>query len=105
MKRSRNFRYNVIVYILSTKAKYSLPRRILATHFSRRFGFFTRTGSRTVSSQIRKHLDDVVIPKSKLTKPKATWVEPRFRTEVEYRDITSEGLLRASSFKGLSKRN
>ena len=63
--------------------------------------------SRTVSSQIRKQLDTVVSPKSKLTrpirKPKATWVEPNFYADVEYRDITSEGLLRASSFKGLSK--
>ena len=36
--------------------------------------------SRTLSSQIRKRLDTVVSPKSKLTrpirKPKATWVEP-----------------------------
>ena len=65
--------------------------------------------SRTVSSQIRKQLDTVVSPKSKLTKPikkpKATWVEPSFVADVEYQDITSEGLLRASSFKGLSKRN
>jgi bifunctional non-homologous end joining protein LigD len=64
--------------------------------------------SRTVSSQIRKQLDKVVSPKSKLTKPvrkpKVTWVEPTFVAEIEYRDITSEGLLRASSFKGL-KRN
>jgi bifunctional non-homologous end joining protein LigD len=63
--------------------------------------------SRTVSSQIRKQLDTVVSPKSKLTrpikKPKATWVEPKFYANVEYRDITSEGLLRASSFKGLTK--
>jgi bifunctional non-homologous end joining protein LigD len=28
----------------------------------------------------------------------------RFYADVEYRDITSEGLLRASSFKGLSRR-
>jgi bifunctional non-homologous end joining protein LigD len=64
--------------------------------------------SRTVSSQIRKRLDTVVSPKSKLTKairkPKATWVDPVFIADVEYRDITSEGLLRQSSFKGL-KRN
>jgi bifunctional non-homologous end joining protein LigD len=64
--------------------------------------------SRTVSSQIRKQLDTVVSPKSKLTKPikkpKATWVEPTFVANVEYRDITSEGLLRASSFKGLSRK-
>src|SRR6476659_2440079 len=63
--------------------------------------------SRTVSSQIRKQLDTVVRPKSKLTKPikkpKATWVEPKFYADVEYRDVTSEGLLRASSFKGLIK--
>jgi bifunctional non-homologous end joining protein LigD len=55
----------------------------------------------------RKQLDTVVSPKSKLTKPirkpKATWVEPTFVADIEYRDITSEGLLRASSFKGLSK--
>lgn len=65
--------------------------------------------SRAVSSQIRKKLDTVLSTKSKLTrpirKPKATWVEPRFYADVEYRDITSEGLLRASSFKGLSDRN
>ena len=64
--------------------------------------------SRTVSSRIRKQLDTVVSPKSKLTKPikkpKATWVEPTYFADVEYRDITSEGLLRQSSFKGL-KRN
>ena len=63
--------------------------------------------SRTVSSRIRKQLDTVVSPKSKLTKPirapKATWVEAAFVAEIEYRDITAEGLLRASPFKGLSK--
>lgn len=62
---------------------------------------------RTTSSKIRKQLDTVVSPKSKLTKPvrkpKATWVEPSFVADIEYRDITSEGLLRASSFKGLSR--
>jgi bifunctional non-homologous end joining protein LigD len=64
--------------------------------------------TRTVSSQIRKQLDTVVSPKSKLTrhirKPRATWVEPQFYADIEYRDITSEGLLRASSFKGLSQK-
>ena len=64
--------------------------------------------SRTVSSQLRKQLDTVVSPKARLTKPirkpKATWVEPAFVADIEYRDITSEGLLRASSFKSLSKK-
>jgi bifunctional non-homologous end joining protein LigD len=63
--------------------------------------------NRTTSSKIRKALDTVVSPKSKLSKPlkkpKATWVEPKLFADVEYRDSTSEGLLRASSFKGLSK--
>jgi bifunctional non-homologous end joining protein LigD len=64
--------------------------------------------SRTTSNEIRKQLDTVVSPKSKLTKavrkPRATWVDPVFTADVEYRDITSDGLLRQSSFKGL-KRN
>jgi bifunctional non-homologous end joining protein LigD len=63
--------------------------------------------SRTVSSQIRRQLDTVINPKSKLTKPirkpQAVWVEPSFCAEIEYRDITSEGLLRQSSFKGLKR--
>ncbi len=63
--------------------------------------------SRTVSSQIRKQLDTVVSPKTELSKqvkkPKATWVDPVFVADVEFRDITSEGLLRQSSFKGISR--
>jgi bifunctional non-homologous end joining protein LigD len=63
--------------------------------------------NRATSSQIRKQLDTVVSPKSKLTKqvkkPKATWVDPVYCADIEFRDITSEGLLRQSSFKGLSK--
>ncbi|MCD9112209.1 MULTISPECIES: ATP dependent DNA ligase [Bradyrhizobium] len=64
--------------------------------------------SRIKSAKIRKALDTVVSPKTKLTKPvkkpKAIWVEPKSYAEVEYRDITSEGLLRASSFKGLTRK-
>ncbi|MCC8948238.1 hypothetical protein H8A97_24785 [Bradyrhizobium sp. Arg62] len=61
--------------------------------------------SRTISSQVRKQLDTVVSPKSKLSKPvkkpSTTWVEPSSVADIEYRDITSDGLLQASSFKGL----
>ncbi|WP_245310784.1 hypothetical protein [Bradyrhizobium valentinum] len=43
--------------------------------------------SRTVSNQIRKQLDTVLSPKSKLSrpirKPKARWVEPKFYAAVE----------------------
>ena len=87
------------------------PSGVAALYLGKREGkdlvYMDKVGtgwSRTVSSQIRKQLDTVMSPKQKLTKPikkpKATWVEPRFYAEVEYRDITSEGLLRASSFKG-----
>ena len=59
---------------------------------------------RTTSGKMRRALDTVISPKSKLSKqlkkPKATWVEPVFTAEIEYRDITSEGLLRASALKG-----
>jgi bifunctional non-homologous end joining protein LigD len=90
------------------------PTGIAALYLGKREGkglvYMGKVGTgwtRTISSQIRKQLETVVSPKSKLTmpvrKPKATWVEPSFVADVEFRDITSEGLLRQSSFKGLSK--
>jgi bifunctional non-homologous end joining protein LigD len=90
------------------------PTGVAAPYFGKREGkdlvYMGKVGtgwSRTISSQIRKQLDPVVSPKSKLTKavrrPKATWVDPVFTADVEYRDITSEGLLRQSSFKGLQR--
>ena len=91
------------------------PAGVAALYLGKREGkdlvYMGKVGTgwtRTVSSQIRKQLDTVVSPKSKLTKqvrkPKATWVDPVYMADIEYRDITSEGLLRQSSFKGL-KRN
>jgi bifunctional non-homologous end joining protein LigD len=90
------------------------PSGVAALYLGKRVGkdlvYMGKVGTgwdRTTSGKIRKALDTVVSPKSKLSKqlkkPKATWVEPVFTAEIEYRDITSEGLLRASSFKGLSK--
>ncbi|MBR1302166.1 non-homologous end-joining DNA ligase [Bradyrhizobium sp. AUGA SZCCT0042] len=90
------------------------PTGVAALYLGKREGkelvYMGKVGTgwnRTTSSQIRKQLDTVVSPKSKLTrpikKPKATWVEPVFTADVEFRDITSEGLLRQSSFKGLKK--
>src|SRR5882757_8576934 len=91
------------------------PTGVAALYLGKREGkelvYMGKVGTgwnRTTSSRIRKALDTVVSPKSKLTKqvkkPKATWVDPVFMAEIEYRDITSEGLLRQSSFKGLSKK-
>jgi bifunctional non-homologous end joining protein LigD len=49
-------------------------------------------------SPARKQLDTVVSPKSKLTKQvkKPMAVDPIFVADVEFRDITAEGLLRQS---------
>jgi bifunctional non-homologous end joining protein LigD len=90
------------------------PTGVAALHLGKREGqdlvYIGKVGtgwSRTMSSQIRKQLDSVVSPKSKLTKPirmpQAVWVEPSYTAAVEYRDISSDGLLRQSSFKGLTK--
>jgi hypothetical protein len=60
--------------------------------------------TRAVLADLRRKLEAIVTPKSKLSgkvsKPKATWVDPVLVAEVEYRDITSDGYLRHSSFKG-----
>lgn len=91
------------------------PSGVAALYLGKREGkdlvYMGKVGTgwnRTTSSKIRKALDSVVSPKSKLSKPlrkpKATWVEPVFAADIEYRDITSDGLLRASSFKGLSRK-
>src|SRR6185295_5051329 len=78
------------------------PTGVAALYLGKREGkdlvYMGKVGTgwnRTASSQIRKALDTVVSPKSKLSKPlkkpKATWVEPIFTADIEYRDITSEG--------------
>ena len=91
------------------------PTGVAALHLGRHEGkdlvYAGKVGtgwSRTVSGQIRKKLDTVVTPTSKLSKPirdaKAIWVEPKFVADVEYRDVTADGLLRAASFRGLTRR-
>ena len=63
--------------------------------------------SHKTSMSVRRKLEALITPEQKLTrkvrKPKARWVEPKFFAEVEYRDITADGLLRQSSFKGMSE--
>ena len=63
--------------------------------------------SQKTSMSVRKKLEALVTPEQKLTrkvrKPKARWVRPTLFAEVEYRDITADGLLRQSSFKGMTE--
>lgn len=75
-----------------------------------RAGIFGQDGQGLVPhslQQIRKQLDMAVSPTSKLAKqvkkPRA-WVDPVFLADIECRDNTSKGLLRQSSFKGLTRK-
>ncbi|WP_375312845.1 non-homologous end-joining DNA ligase [Bradyrhizobium sp. A5] len=90
------------------------PGGIAALYLGKRVGkelqYVGKVGTgftRKMSADLRRKLDALASPKSKLTKPirkpKATWVDPKLVADVEYRDITSEGYLRHSSFKGLAK--
>ena len=62
--------------------------------------------NRKSSADVRRRVEALVTPESPLTKKlriaKTKWVEPRLFVEVEYRDVTTEGLLRGSSFKRIS---
>jgi bifunctional non-homologous end joining protein LigD len=63
--------------------------------------------SQKTSMSVRKKLEPLVTKESRLTrkvrKPKAKWVEPKFWADVEYRDITADGLLRQSALKGMDE--
>ncbi|QOZ73217.1 ATP-dependent DNA ligase [Bradyrhizobium arachidis] len=63
--------------------------------------------TRASAAALRRKLDAITTPKQRLTKqvrkPKATWVEPTLIADVEYRDITDDGMLRHPSFKGFAE--
>lgn len=84
---------------------------IAALHVARRDGKALRyvgkvgTGfSMKVSADLRRRLDALPAPKTKLvSKRHIKAVEPRLVAKVEYRDITADGYLRHPSFKGLAE--
>jgi len=55
--------------------------------------------------EVRKRLEPLIRktpPTAKpLTKKDTVWVEPKVEADIEFRDITSDGMLREASFKGL----
>ena len=58
-----------------------------------------------VSLSLRKELDRFGVAKAPIKVPRkrnTRWVEPRLMAKVAYRDITSDGMLRHASFKGLA---
>jgi bifunctional non-homologous end joining protein LigD len=58
-----------------------------------------------VAREVRERLDPLIRKTSPLSvpvkKPKATWVEPVVKAEIEYSTVTDDGLLRAAVFKAL----
>lgn len=64
--------------------------------------------SRQTARSIWQRLNKIVRPTSSLVRkvriPKAHWTEPQYFAQVEYRDITNDGLLRHCSFIGLYDR-
>jgi bifunctional non-homologous end joining protein LigD len=56
-------------------------------------------------AQVRERLDPLIVKRSPLSeavkKPKATWVKPEVDAEIEYGDITDDGLLREAVLKGV----
>jgi bifunctional non-homologous end joining protein LigD len=101
--------YPIIAFVEKLGAK---PRRIASLYIGRYEGDKllyagkVRTGYTEASArEVREVLDPLVRTKSPLAvaikKPKATWVEPRVRCEVQYGGINEGGILREAVFKGL----
>lgn len=83
---------------------------IAALHLAERHGkrvqYVGKVGTgftRKTSAELRRKLDAIATDASvvKVRARSATWVQPSLVAEIEYRDITSDGRLRHSAFKGL----
>lgn len=79
----------------------------LARKEGREFSYVGKVGtgwSMKQSAQLRQRLEAIVVDRSAVAvpgrPPKAVWVEPRIKADVEYRDITTAGLLRHAVWKG-----
>jgi bifunctional non-homologous end joining protein LigD len=88
------------------------PRRIASLYVGRQesgrllYGGKLQTGfTEPVMREIRERLDPLITSRcpldEPLKKPKATWVEPVVRAEVQYGGVTEDGILREAVFKGL----
>ncbi len=88
------------------------PRKIASLYVGRQedgkllYAGKVRTGYTEASArELRERLDPLIRRTTPLSvavkKPKATWVEPEVKAEVEYGALTDDGLLREAVFKGL----
>ena len=84
---------------------------VAALHLARKEGreltYVGKVGtgwSMAQSAKLRQRLEAIEVDRPPVAVPgrprKAIWVQPRFKADVEYRDITNAGLLRHSVWKG-----
>jgi bifunctional non-homologous end joining protein LigD len=109
LKCMRSDDFPIIAFVEKLGAS---PRRIASLYLGRREGERllyagkVQTGfTHPVMREIRERLDPLIISSPPLDepikKPKATWVRPLVRAEVNYGGVTEDGLLREAVFKGL----
>ena len=108
LKCKKSDTFPIVAFVEKLGAK---PRRIASLYVGRQDGEKllyagkVQTGyTLNNARELRERLDPLIRTTSPLStpvkKPKATWVEPQLRAEVEYGALTDDGLLRAAVFKG-----
>ncbi len=85
-------------------------RLVAALHLARKEGrelvYVGKGGtgwSMEQSAKLRRQLDEIAIDRSVIEvpgRPKAIWVQPRLKADVEYRTITTAGMLRHAVWRG-----
>jgi bifunctional non-homologous end joining protein LigD len=109
LKCTKSDTFPIVAFVEKLGAR---PRKIASLYVGRREGDClvyagkARSGyTEAVAREVRERLDPLIIKRSPLSvpvkKPKATWVQPVVRAEIEYGGITDDGLLREAVFKGL----
>src|SRR4051794_19957077 len=109
LKCTKSDDFPIVAFVEKLGAK---PRRIASLYLGRYdhghllYAGKARSGYTLKAAQeVREVLDPLIVPKSPLAvpvkKPKATWVEPSVRAEVQYGGVTDDGLLREAVFKGV----
>jgi bifunctional non-homologous end joining protein LigD len=109
LKCTKSDDFPIIAFVEKLGAK---PRRIASLYLGRHKGSRLLYAGKAQTGfamdemrEIRERLDPFITRQSPLSepikKPKATWVKPVVRAEVEYRGVTEDGLLREPVFKGL----
>ncbi|RZN33768.1 DNA ligase D [Bradyrhizobium sp. Leo121] len=108
LKCKKSETFPIVAFVEKLGAR---PRRIASLYVGRHAGDKllyagkVQTGYTEKSArELRERLDPLIRRTSPLSipvkKPKATWVEPEVKAEVEYGALTDDGLLRSAVFKG-----